>query len=422
MGIPVCWLLTILRRMVDFVRSPARITEPVKKILFIKLAEQGSTVLAYDAFRTAVQNVGRENVYLLVFAENRFIIDLLEVIPSENVLTVATTSAFQMLASACQRLSQIRRIQIDACIDLEFFARLSTAFAFLTGVKRRVGYHTYFGEGPYRGDLLTHRLLYNSHLHTSTAFSILAHALDADPAQFPTFAPALSPPPSVLRPPSSVPGSKPSAFSPQPSSFCPPPPVFHPSSSEIQEVVELLTSVGAIPGERLILFNANAGDLLPLRRWDGQNYVALAKRFLEKFPAVRTIFTGSPSEHSAIANLVQDVDSPRCLCLAGRTTLRQLLVLYTLAEILITNDSGPAHFAVLTPIDVVTLFGPETPLLFAPLGPRSHTIYAGVACSPCVNAYNNRQTACQNNLCMQAITVDQVYETASRIYLNRTED
>ena len=42
-----------------------------------------------------------------------------------------------------------------------------------------------------------------------------------------------------------------------------------------------------------------------------------------------------------------------------------LMVLYTMCEILVTNDSGPAHFASLTPINVVTLFGPETPDLFA---------------------------------------------------------
>ena len=41
-----------------------------------------------------------------------------------------------------------------------------------------------------------------------------------------------------------------------------------------------------------------------------------------------------------------------------------LLVLYMRREILVTNDSGPAHFASLTPIHVASLFGPETPALF----------------------------------------------------------
>jgi hypothetical protein len=33
-----------------------------------------------------------------------------------------------------------------------------------------------------------------------------------------------------------------------------------------------------------------------------------------------------------------------------------------------------------------------------------------------VNAYNNRQSVCRNNLCMQAITVDDVFKKVTRIY------
>ena len=397
-GVPVCWVLTLLRRAGNpgrfFIPGQSRADAPFTKVLFIKLAEQGSTVLAYDALKTAVERVGRENVYLMVFEENRFIVDLLELIPNENVLTVETELAFKMIASALRRLMQIRRLKIDACVDLEFFSRLAAAFAFLTGAKRRVGYHTYFGEGPYLGDLLTHRVLYNPHLHASTSFSSLVQALDADPAQFPAFAKA--PPPSQA------------------------PPLFHPDPGEVREIGEILGAQGAAPGGRLVIFNANASDLLPLRRWDGKNYVALAKRFLEKFSEIRIVFSGSKAESSEISALVREVGSSRCFCLAGRTTLRQLLVLYGLAEVLVTNDSGPAHFAMLTGIDAVTLFGPETPLLFAPPGPQSHAIHAGLACSPCINAYNNRQTACRDNICMKTITVGQVFETAGRIYRQRT--
>ncbi len=67
----------------------------------------------------------------------------------------------------------------------------------------------------------------------------------------------------------------------------------------------------------------------------------------------------------------------------------------------------------------MTLFGPETPLLFSAPGPRHHSIWAGIACSPCINAFNNRQTSCRDNVCMQRITVDQVFETVSRILSSR---
>lgn len=360
----------------------------------LKLAEQGSTVLAREAIRLAVGKVGRDRVYFLVFEENRFIVDVLGLVPPENVLTVRTGSALAMAASGLGQLRRIRRLRIDACVDMEFFARFSAAIAFLTGARRRVGFHCYFGEGPYRGDLMTHRVLYNPHLHTSRTFASLVLALDARPADFPAF--DCAPPP------------------------CPPLPPFEPGSEEIAGVRRLLAEAGVPAGERLVLLNANASDLLPLRRWDGRNYVALAKRLLAEFPDLRIGFTGSAEEAGQIAGLVADVGDPRCVCLAGRTTLRQLVVLYGLAEVLVTNDSGPAHFAALTPIDVVSLFGPETPELFAAPGPRSHPLWAGIACSPCVNAFNNRQSACRDNRCMKAIPVDRVFEAVRAVYLKRT--
>jgi ADP-heptose:LPS heptosyltransferase len=94
--------------------------------------------------------------------------------------------------------------------------------------------------------------------------------------------------------------------------------------------------------------------------------------------------------------------------MAGRTTLREVLVLYTLADVLVTNDSGPGHFASLTGIDSIVLFGPETPLLFGPLGPHSQAVTANLACSPCLSAYNHRFSPCRFNACMHAISVDDV--------------
>jgi ADP-heptose:LPS heptosyltransferase len=86
---------------------------------------------------------------------------------------------------------------------------------------------------------------------------------------------------------------------------------------------------------------------------------------------------------------------------------------------MVTNDSGPAHYASMTSIDVVTLFGPESPAVFGSKSPRSHIIYKGIACSPCVNAFNQRVSTCRNNVCMQRIGVDEVFETVCNVYEQR---
>ncbi len=392
-GIPTCFLFTLARKI--FGRRPPE-GPPTGKVLFVKLAEQGSTVLAYTAIRRAVQTVGRENVFFVVFAENRFILDLLDLIPKENVFAIDAGKFGTLLASALQTLRRIRAARFDAAVDLEFFARSSAAFTFLTGARRRAGFHTFYGEGPYRGDLMTHRLLYNPYLHTSQIFASMVEALAADPRQLPTFG---------VQPP--VPDEDESAFRPRP--------------EETEAVREIIAreSAGRATGTPLILLNANASDLLPLRRWEPTRYVELARRLLVELPDACVLMTGAPSEAAAAEKLVAQIGSERCFSLAGKTSLRQLLVLYTLAEVLVTNDSGPAHFASLTPVHVVTLFGPETPRLFGARTNRNVALYAGVACSPCVNAYNNRQSPCRNNVCMQQITVDQVFAAACESYRKR---
>jgi ADP-heptose:LPS heptosyltransferase len=76
---------------------------------------------------------------------------------------------------------------------------------------------------------------------------------------------------------------------------------------------------------------------------------------------------------------------------------------------MVSNDSGPPNFASLTEMPTIVLFGPETPLLYKPLGENVQAVYAGFTCSPCVSAYNHRKSLCTDNKCMQAIKVDEVY-------------
>jgi ADP-heptose:LPS heptosyltransferase len=388
-GAPLCAILTLLRRIFESARQPG--PRQVQRILFVKFAEQGSTVLAYPAIRRAIEMVGRENVYFVVFEDNRFILDVMEIIPEQNVITISTKNPFALAIGALRAVLRARKIDIDAVIDMEFLTRFSAMLTFLIGAKSRVGFHTFFGDGPYRGNLMTHRLLYNPHLHTSRMFEAMVEALTRDPAVLPTF------------------DFTPSANQPLAR--------FRPSLSEVAEINALLqrenSRIGSAP---LVLLNPNASDLLPLRRWPPLRYVELARRLLERYPDLFIGFTGAPTEAAPNNQLADEVGSSRVIPLAGKTTLRQVLVLYARSEILVTNDSGPAHFASMTPIRVVTLFGPETPALFAAQSPNATALWAGVACSPCVNAYNNRQSVCRNNLCMQAITVDDVFEKVTRIY------
>ena len=148
-GVPCCAILTVLRRIFQFAQPPG--ARQLRRILFVKFAEQGSTVLSYSAIRRAIDMVGRENVYFVVFDDNRFILDAMEIIPEDNVITIATQSLFRFTLTTLRSVHRVRKIRVDAVIDMEFLTRFSAILTFTTGAKSRVGFHTFFGDGPYPG-------------------------------------------------------------------------------------------------------------------------------------------------------------------------------------------------------------------------------------------------------------------------------
>lgn len=384
-GRPVCFALTFLRRVGGLFDPSREPPAPPKKILLIKMIEQGATVLAYRAIERAVEMVGRENVYFWVFEENRFILDLLGLVPPENVLTIRTKGRIRLMLDLLRTTWQARKLKIDATVDMEFFSRASAILAFLSGARLRSGLHRFTSEGPYRGDLLTHRVEYNPYLHTAAAYYLLVEALIADPRQRPLM--KVTPPQIDYSAPR-----------------------FRPSEQELQKVRATLDRVAGRPvADPIVLLNPNASDLLPLRRWPTDRFVELGRRIADEHPQATIAITGAPDERSAAEQIARQI-SPGTICLAGHTTLRELIVLYTLADVLVTNDSGPGHFSSLTDITSVVLFGPETPAVFGPLAPNAHVLHADIACSPCVNPFNHRFSPCNDNVCMQMISMEQVYE------------
>jgi ADP-heptose:LPS heptosyltransferase len=374
-GVPAC---AVCSAAVGIKRLFARPSDkPGAKLLLIKLSELGANIMLGDMVRMLRATYSRENTWFMAFDESEAILRQMDFVPPENLLLVSTKGPGSFARSLLRALWRVRRAGVDTSIDLEFFSRASTLIALFTGARRRVGIHPYYGEGAYRGTLTTHGVKFNPHLHISQMFAIMAAAA----AQ----------PYGVL----------------QRLDYIPPPvaPIkerFVPAEGEKASVQTLLESCGWQPGERVVLLNANTSDreLIPLRRWGEERYAEVARQLLAECPGVRVLLTGAPKEAAGIAELERRVGSPRCVSVAGRTSLRELFTLYCMSEVMVTNDSGPAHFAALTDMAVIVLFGPETPQLWKPLGKRVRVIYRGLGCSPCFSIYNGRRSGCRDNICM----------------------
>jgi ADP-heptose:LPS heptosyltransferase len=383
-GVPLCFIVTIVKKIFSFFSSQGTGLRPAN-ILLIEMSEMGSTILADPAMRK-LKRVLNANLYFAIFKKNSPSLELLGTVPKENIYTVDDSGLLPLASDAFKFLFWTRRNRIDAVIDMELFSRFTALLTGLSGAKKTVGFHAFFNEGLYRGDLLTHKVAYNPHLHITKNFIALANALISEKTELPFSKTLISDEEMTLPKVDVDEGAK----------------------EEIRRKIKNACPEYEEGRHRIVLFNANASELLPIRRWPQENYISLVRMILDHYPKVVILLTGGKSERQGLDAITTAVQSSRCVNFAGHTSLSDLPALYSVGSFMLSNDSGPPHFASVTDMPTFVIFGPETPKLYGPLG-NSTPIYAGLACSPCVSASNHRKTACTDNVCLQVITPEQVF-------------
>ena len=389
-GVPLCAIASPLVALMDGIKNIfSRGPEAPRKLLFIELSEMGSAILVDPAMRNA-QARGAE-IFFLIFKSNRASLTLLNTVKPENIFTIDSSSLGGLIKDTLRFLIIAHRHRIDTVIDLELFSRFTALLTGLSGARRRVGYHIFHGEGLWRGFMLTRKVHYNPHIHITKNFLSLIHA---------AFAKQIEVPFSKIQIPDSEVRLEQAVINPI-------------ALEKVRERIEKLAKEAGIeyvPGKnRLILINPNASDLLPQRRWAQQRFSELIQSVHQQYPNDLILITGSPAEFDYVEKVRVVANIKNALNFAGQVSFTELPPLYTLSDVMVTNDSGPGHFSAITPLRTVVLFGPETPALYGSIG-NSIAITANLACSPCVSAANHRKTPCQDNVCMQAITVSQVLD------------
>ncbi|MBU3609030.1 glycosyltransferase family 9 protein [Polynucleobacter wuianus] len=389
-GVPLCAIASPLVALIDGIKNiVSRSPQTPKKLLFIELSEMGSAILVDPAMRNA-QARGAE-LFFLIFKSNRASLTLLNTVKPENIFTIDSSSLGGLIKDTLRFLIVARTRRIDTVIDLELFSRFTALLTGLCGARRRVGYHIFHGEGLWRGFMLTRKVHYNPHIHITKNFLSLIHA---------AFAKEIEVPFSKIHIADSEVKLEQAVINPD---------VMKKVLSRIEQKASEAGITYSHGKNRLILINPNASDLLPQRRWAQQRFSELIQAVNQRYPNDLILITGSPAEFVYVDKVRSVANVKNVLNFAGQVTFSELPPLYTLSDVMVTNDSGPGHFSAVTPLRTVVLFGPETPALYGSVG-NSIAITANLACSPCVSAANHRKTPCHDNVCMQAITVAQVLD------------
>jgi len=380
-GVPLCRLVSLLPRA----RDRAREAPPPQRILIILLSEMGSLFLARPMMTRLQKTYPEASLYALVFEQNREVLELLELIPDGHILTIRNRSMKTLVRDSLAVVKTLRFIGIDTVIDCELFSRVSALFSWASGARVRVGFEAHTQEGLYRGSFINRPVLYNPYQHIAQQFLTLAEAVEADGA------------PRVKR---SLDDSE----------------VTLPRMRLVEGELEttrqhLESSFPEAKGKRLVLFYVGGG-LLPIRAWPLESFQELAAELSRRDYLVAVI--GLAEDGSLARSLQATVGEGRILDLTGYTkTVRELMLLFHLGDLLVTNDGGPGHFAAMTPIRSVILYGPETPVLYGSLAQKSVQLYESLSCSPCLTAYNHRDSPCDgDNQCLKRIAVSEVLERA----------
>jgi ADP-heptose:LPS heptosyltransferase len=385
-GVPICWGLSLIERVRRLFAGEPETGQP-KRILIVLLSEMGSLVLAQPMFADLRRRYPDASLHILMFAKNREVLDLLGVMPKENVITIRDKSLGGFVGDSLRALLTMRRTGFDVVIDCELFSRVSAIFSYLSGAKLHVGFQPHTQEGLYRGSFINRPVLYNPYRHLSQQFLTMVAAIE-----------------SSGRPLAKAVAREVSA-----------PPLLQFAEGEVAGITAQLHADFPILKDKKLVLVYPDGGILPIRAWPPAYYKQLCDALLEEGYALGLI--GLPDAKPLAQEIVAHCKHELCIDLTGYTrSVRHLLAIFHRASLLVTNDGGPGQFAALTPLQTLVFFGPETPALYSPLAPNIHCLYTALSCSPCLTAYNHRNSPCDgDNQCLKLITPEQVLRQAREL-------
>jgi lipopolysaccharide heptosyltransferase II len=334
-----------------------------KKVLLIKFSGFGNIVLALPAIRAIRKKYPKSNIYFLTHSINKSII---EKDPAINkIITMDVDGTIKTLLNIFKLFINIRKENFDAVIDFEQFSRFSALITFFSGAKTRVGFDT-IGQG--RDNLYNLKVRYNNLQHTSKTFADIALSLEAqinflDRKIFIT-------------------------------------------NTDRKNIDLLLKNNKILKNDLLVGIHPGCGSNNPKRKWPKENFAKLADFLIKDYNA-KVFFTGSNAE----VNLVKEVQAlmrENSFNFAGKINLRELSELISRCKLFISSDTGPLHLASAMNVPVISFFGPNTPVLYGPLGKKNLIFYKNFSCSPCTTNFNEKTSKCKHFKCITNIKFEEV--------------
>ena len=385
-GVVICSAFSILAKL-----KPAPRDKQIKNILVMELFEMGAAMMIYPSLQLIKNKVENPTVYCLTLKSIKSSWELLDAIPSENIYAIDDKNLFLFFTSLFSNILKLRKKKLDLIIDYELFMRVSAIISFMIKSKYRVGFNKYELEGLYRGSFYDFKCAFNQNSHIAKNFlSLTKTALDFE-HQYPNYKGHISASELSL-------------------------PVYQTNAMLGKGLQEKIKAIyPEYENNQLILVAPDVGYNLTIRNYPKDLLANVINKILNHFPDKLVLLVGTPDNMGTCKDVSAQVNHPRCINFCNQApALREFFELLHMSELLITNDNGPAHFAGATGTKVLALFSTDSPFIYGPLG-SCVIMYSFYQCSPCISAFNHKTSKCSNNLCLQTIKPEAVYEMAVKV-------
>ena len=156
------------------------------------------------------------------------------------------------------------------------------------------------------------------------------------------------------------------------------------------------------------------------RRWP--YYRELIPDINKKFDAC-IILTGDNNELQLVNNIIDGLDGINIVNLVGKTTLKQLVALCSIADIVIGNDTGILHLARAVKTPTITIFGPEDPKITGNTNTKDIQVFIDVPCKTDMTYFGItipdvrrcKKEVCESHICMKDITPEMVFKEIQKV-------
>lgn len=296
-------------------------------------------------------------------------IDEIQLINDKNI--------FSMIRSTILLILRLWRYRPVLYFDMEVYSSWSAILATFSLALNRYGF--YRKNAEFKKGMHTHMIFFNTKRHISEIYSQMALCVEGNPNL------------SLIN-------------------------ILNISSEDKALCSQTLKEIG-LNDDSIILVNINASDLLIERRWPAEKWRDYLEQITQQFPDYTFLLIGSPGEYeyvSALYKKLSEATRKKVFNVAGQFTFGAFLALIERCVIMVTNDSGPLHFAVALNKPTISIWGPGAPEHYAPITGFHKIIYEPVYCSPCL--YHADFPPCEgNNVCVKNISVSTVLEATKEI-------